>query len=59
MKNQMVFDVEWAGERGAGINPGSEVVTVSFEYGLIDDETIEFFRASIAEYFDGAGVRVR
>lgn len=56
MKNQMVFDVEWHGEMAAGIRPGSEVVTVSFEYGPVDDDTIEHFAGVIADYFDGATV---
>ena len=55
----LTFDVEWAGEIGAGIRAGSEVVTLQLEFGPADAELIEFFREAIAQYYDGATVRLR
>ena len=59
MKNQIVFDVEWDGEMAAGIRAGSEIVTIGFQYGPVDDEAIEYFASVIADYFEGAMVTPR
>lgn len=55
----ITFDAVWNGELSAGIRSGSEVVTISFEHGCMDEDAIEFFRECVAEYFDGAGVKAR
>jgi len=60
MPNQkMVFHVEWPGEIDAGIRAGQEKVTISFEYGWDggpDSETIDFFKESLKNLYDGATV---
>ena len=53
---KIVFDVEWQGERAAGIMPGQEQVTISFLYGPLDSDDIEYWRGVVEDYFDGAKV---
>lgn len=53
----ITFEVNWPGERNAGINAGSETVTVQFAYGPIDADTVESFREFLREHFDGATVQ--
>ena len=47
------FHVQWSGERGAGINPGSEDVTISFKHGTPsgkpDADEIDFRNPKITE----------
>ena len=51
------YHAEWAGERAAGINPGSEDVDIVLKHtDYVDEEAIEFWLDSIAQYFDGAHV---
>jgi hypothetical protein len=58
MSSSIKFYVEWAGELAAGIRPGSETVTINFEYGtvVVDREAIEYWRESVSGYYDGATV---
>lgn len=52
------YHAEWAGERAAGIHPGSEDLSIVFKYsGSPDVEMIDYFRDAVAEYFDGAHVK--
>jgi hypothetical protein len=54
---QLKFQVQWHGERAAGINPGSEEITIHFRYGQpIDRDTIDYFQGIIQEFYDGAQV---
>ena len=54
---QLKFDVQWGGERAAGINPGSEEVTIIFKHGQpLDEDTINFWRVALCEFYDGAQV---
>lgn len=57
--NEAVFDVQWSGEMAAGIRAGSEVITVSMEYGPMDDEARDYFASALADYFEGAAVTPR
>ena len=54
----LTYYAEWHGERAAGINPGSEEIDLTLKYSdSVDEDTIEFWRESVAEYFDGAHVK--
>jgi hypothetical protein len=49
------FYVSWNGEPGAGIRSGSEDVSITFSHtDSVDSDTVEFFRESLREYYDGA-----
>jgi hypothetical protein len=57
--NYLKFYVSWCGERAAGINPGSEEVTISFKYGQpIDADVIEYWTDALKEFYDGASVEL-
>jgi hypothetical protein len=54
---QLIFHAEWAGERAAGINPGYEKITITFEHGQpLDEDTVNYWRESVAQFYDGARV---
>ena len=56
---KMKFFAQWAGERAAGINPGSEEVTIELKYtSFIDEGMLEVFGQAVKDYFDGAHVTV-
>jgi len=41
----LTFRAEWHGERAAGINHGSEEITISFkDTDIIEPETIDYWR---------------
>ena len=47
----------WHGEKNAGILPGSEDVTITFDNtDSLDGDTVEFFRDTLVDYYDGATV---
>ena len=53
----LTFRAEWHGERAAGINSGSEEVTISFKSdNIIEPETINYWREAIVDFYDGAKV---
>lgn len=55
---KLTYYAEWHGERAAGINPGSEEIEITLKHtDSIDEDSIEFWRESVAQYFDGAGVQ--
>lgn len=55
---KFVFEVEFAGEPGAGLNPFSETVTVTVanDPGGQAGEFKEFIKDALREWFDGATV---
>lgn len=54
---RITYHAEWAGERAAGINPGSEDVTIEFRHGQpVDADVLNFWKDSIAEFYDGGTV---
>lgn len=54
----LTFYAEWHGERAAGINPGSEEIDITLKHAQsIGEDEIEFWRDSVAQYFDGAHVQ--
>lgn len=56
---KLTYYTEWHGERAAGINPGSEEVEIVLKHvDSVDEEMIDFWRESIAQYFDGAHVEL-
>jgi len=57
MATTIKFFVEWHGEMAAGIRPGSENVSITFEHtDTVDSDTVEFWHDSLKEYYDGAAV---
>lgn len=53
------YYAKWHGEPAAGINPGSESVTITLKYtNSVDDDTVEYWRSAVADYFDGAHVEL-
>lgn len=56
---KLTYYAEWPGERAAGINSGSEEIDITLKYhDTANEDMIEFFRETIAEYFDGAHVKL-
>jgi hypothetical protein len=58
-KGEFVFVVEHSGERGAGILPFSDTITIqvaSGDLGGDDGEFEEFMRGTLKEWYDGAAV---
>lgn len=56
---RITFSVDWSGEFAAGILPGSEEVSIEFKYGHpVTEDLIEFWIDSLAEFYDGAAVKV-
>ena len=54
---QLILHAAWAGEIGAGIRSGYEKITINFEHGQdLDEEVIDYWRQSVAEFYDGARV---
>lgn len=57
--NSLRFYVQWSGERAAGINPGSEEVTIQFKYGQsLDSDIIEYWQDCLKDFYDGASVEL-
>ena len=55
--SKITFEANWHGERAAGINSGSETVTIEFaNTSEIDTETVEYFREALRDYYDDASI---
>lgn len=51
------FVAWWNGEKAAGINPGSEEVTIQFKWGQpLDEDTVAYWQDMVSQFFDGAYV---
>lgn len=54
---RLTYEANWSGELAAGIHPGSEEITITFKYDQpLDSDVTEYWRDSIAEFYDGATV---
>jgi hypothetical protein len=56
---RLTYFAEWRGEPQAGIMAGTNEVTIEFKYDQpLDAELVEYWRESIAEFYDGATVEL-
>lgn len=61
-EKELVFDVYFPGEPGAGLNSFSDVITIKCEsgdFGGDPGEFEEFIIDALKEWYDGAGVEIR
>jgi len=60
VKETLVFDIYFSGEKAAGLHPFSDVVSVTFAHGFTDDEqrmmATEMLIDTLKEFYDGASV---
>jgi hypothetical protein len=56
---RLKFFAAWDGEPDAGLHAGSEIVSIQFQYGQsLDEDTIEYWRDAVADFYDGAYVEL-